>query len=181
MQLKIKKSLVIEKLLDLQYHGSSDWNVSKFYEIFMTLPYVSNLKPAAQFYLAGGCRIAKYPAGTAIFREGNIIETFYIVLNGICMEHVSESKEGLRYPLQVSNQAYTNGESLGSSFENALLKRKVSVTTLTSCSFICIERSYWLNAMRKSHQEVRNLTMLATIPFFSDLPTEELQKLSHLG
>jgi hypothetical protein len=177
-QLKIKKSLVIEKFLELQFHGSSDWNLSKFYEIFMTLPYVSKLKPAVQFHLASGCRIEKYAAGKTIFRKGNIIETIYIILNGICTEHVSVHKQGL---LQVATQAYTNGECLGGSFANALLKRNVSITALTSCSFICIDRSYWLNAMRKGHQEVRNLQMLATIPFFSDLPLEELEKLSYLG
>jgi hypothetical protein len=172
--LKIRRALAIEKMILLQQLGSSLWDQAKSYELFMHLPCINELKPTVQYALANVCSVRRYPAGKVIFRETNCIENFYIILLGICVEYKSEIVGGRRHQFQKTVKAYFSGECISDMLGNTLARRSSSVIALTSVILITISKQDWLAAMRKGYPEVVNLDILASLPQFSNVPSEKL-------
>ncbi|KAJ3317663.1 hypothetical protein HDV06_001320 [Boothiomyces sp. JEL0866] len=157
-----------------------DMKYLPFDETLCYFPYLKKQKLSVRLAIAGSSWLETIPRGKKIIREGDPVRIVYFLLSGLCVEHVKidqpiDSQETAKEDLiRLMKPSDTIGDIAG----NVVTTRAFSLTTLTHCLFICIERQEWLSCMRKGNFDIQKIEILSTLGTFIGLPPQTLEHLS---
>ncbi|KAJ3252033.1 hypothetical protein HK103_001870 [Boothiomyces macroporosus] len=157
-----------------------DMKYLPFDETLCFFPHLKKQKLPVRLAIAGASWLKVVPRGNIIIREGDPVRIVYFLLAGLCVEHVKveqppDSPEPEKEDLiRLMKPSDTIGDIAG----NVVTTRAFSLTTLTRCLFICVDRHDWLSSMRKGNFDIPKIEILSTLKIFMGLPPQTLEHLS---
>ncbi|KAI8901980.1 hypothetical protein BC833DRAFT_617097 [Globomyces pollinis-pini] len=152
-----------------------DMTTISFEDTFTFIPYLMSQKQSVRLHIAAFGRIEVHPKGKMIVREKTKCTTLYIIIDGLCIEHVSSANE--EFPVKL----HRIGDCIGETSGNAVPIRQFSATTLCRTTFLCIEKREWLTAMKKGNTEAQKIELISNLTPFMNLPISIIEEFATKG
>ena len=151
------------------------WELSKFMQNTKFCKSNPEIYPSHARELSGVMDFAALGPNTIVFKEGEVGDLFYIILNG-SVDIKKESKDSRGKKEMIKIVTLSDGDHFGElalekpTLHNPTKARSATVVTVDSCEFLTLSVENYNNTLQKVHQdnEIRKMSVLDRIPFFQD-------------
>jgi CRP-like cAMP-binding protein len=161
-------------ILKTQHRQRSRPDIIMLLSLLKGNQFFANLEYEVKLDLAKIMGLQSHKEGTNVFKQGDVGNLFYIVMQGeadVFVNHMG---------IQFKACTYAVGGSFG---ERALLTsepRAATVTCVTDCDFLVISKRDYLRVLREVHERefMQKIEFLRTVRYFGDLPAVTLEEIA---